>query len=62
MEGFDEDEQRSIRVGAASRVLAGRWNERAAEAKKPCSICGKPKSEGEHGEGKCKKKKRTFDL
>lgn len=57
-EGLTAEERRDVQIGARSRVLADRMKTRQAEAKQPCPRCGKPKGEGEHGEGKCQEARR----
>lgn len=57
---FNDEEQAQIEILARARVRARRLitDEDAAEAAKKCELCGKDKTQGEHGEGKCKPKEK----
>lgn len=69
---WDDEEEGQIEMlseakrRAAKKIRADVKAEQEAEeaAKKPCSICGKPSGEGEHGDGKCKKQseKKKFSI
>lgn len=49
---YDEEDEAVIEMGARTRIRADEMREER-ESARACPRCGKPKNQGEHGEGKC---------